>query len=184
MADASAIQDEIASLEKKLAEVQEQLKDAKARLQKVHESADAGSDLSYDDKMSLITVNLQEVLNPEIMEEALKKNGHLKVYWGTATTGRPHCGYVCSLQASIEVIACANYCHSSSPFSRSLNSCQLAATSKFSSPISTASSTISRRPSSSSSTAQNTTATPLPHCSKLSRSRLTSLSLFWVPAMN
>jgi tyrosyl-tRNA synthetase len=99
MADASAIQDEIASLEKKLAEVQEQLKDAKARLQKAHESADAGSDLSYEDKMSLITVNLQEVLNPEIMEEAIKKNGHLKVYWGTATTGRPHCGYVCFIQS-------------------------------------------------------------------------------------
>jgi tyrosyl-tRNA synthetase len=44
--------------------------------------------------MELIKVNLQEVLNPEIMEEALKKTGQLKIYWGTATTGRPHCGYV------------------------------------------------------------------------------------------
>jgi tyrosyl-tRNA synthetase len=98
MADSVAIQDEIAQLEKKLVEVQSQLTDAKSRLQKAQATAtngDAASDMSYDDKMALITVNLQEVLNPEIMEEALKKNGHLKVYWGTATTGRPHCGYVC-----------------------------------------------------------------------------------------
>jgi tyrosyl-tRNA synthetase len=96
MADTVAIQDEIASLEKKLLEVQEQLKDAKARLQTAQHTANGvgAADMSYDEKMELIKVNLQEVLNPEIMEEALKKNGHLKVYWGTATTGRPHCGYV------------------------------------------------------------------------------------------
>jgi tyrosyl-tRNA synthetase len=97
MADTVAIQDEITLLEKKLVETQEQLKDAKSSLEKAqHASAngDAAADMSYDDKMALIKVNLQEVLNPEIMEEALKKNGHLKIYWGTATTGRPHCGYV------------------------------------------------------------------------------------------
>lgn len=102
MADTVAIQDEIALLEKKLVETQEQLKDAKSRLEKAQHAAangDAAADMSYDDKMALIKVNLQEVLNPEIMEEALKKNGHLKVYWGTATTGRPHCGYVCCLLA-------------------------------------------------------------------------------------
>jgi hypothetical protein len=170
MADASSIQDEIVSLEKKLAEVQEQLKDAKARLQKAHESAendDAVNELSYDDKMSLITVNLQEVLNPEIMEEALKKNGHLKVYWGTATTGRPHCGYVCFLTTTVVDVACANCCHSSFPSSRSHNSCLRAATSKSSSLISTASSITSKHPLSSSSTALNTTATPSLHCSRL-----------------
>jgi tyrosyl-tRNA synthetase len=107
MADARAIQDEIASLEKKLAETQDQLKDARSRLQKMQETAngDAGADLSQDEKMDLIKVNLQEVLNPEIMEEALKKNGHLKVYWGTATTGRPHCGYVRWI-TSRRVVAC------------------------------------------------------------------------------
>jgi hypothetical protein len=52
--------------------------------------------MSEEEKMALIKVNLAEVLNPEIMDEALKKQGHLKVYWGTATTGRPHCGYVCT----------------------------------------------------------------------------------------
>lgn len=98
MADAVAIQDEIAVLEKKLAEVQEQLKDAKARLSVARENAldsEVGAGLSQEEKLDLIKVNLQEVLNPEIMDEALKKQGHLKIYWGTATTGRPHCGYVC-----------------------------------------------------------------------------------------
>jgi tyrosyl-tRNA synthetase len=98
MADTAVIQDEIALLEKKLVEVQEQLSDAKSRLAKAQEttskSDDVGANLSHEEKMDLIKVNLQEVLNPEIMEEALKKNGQLKVYWGTATTGRPHCGYV------------------------------------------------------------------------------------------
>jgi tyrosyl-tRNA synthetase len=97
MADSVAIQDEIASLEKKLVDVQTQLKDAKSRLEKAQEVAakdGPGADLSQEEKMELIKVNLQEVLNPEIMEEALKKTGQLKIYWGTATTGRPHCGYV------------------------------------------------------------------------------------------
>jgi tyrosyl-tRNA synthetase len=101
MADSVAIQDEIAQLEQKLAEVQGQLKDAKSRLEKAQANSQAVSELSYDEKMDLIKVNLQEVLNPEIMEEAIKKNGHLKVYWGTATTGRPHCGYVCFPQQSV-----------------------------------------------------------------------------------
>lgn len=97
MADSSATQDEVAQLEKKLAEVQEQLKDAKSRLQKsqvTETNGDAGNQMSHEEKLDLIKVNLAEVLNPEIMDEALKKNGTLKIYWGTATTGRPHCGYV------------------------------------------------------------------------------------------
>ncbi|QIW99778.1 hypothetical protein AMS68_005296 [Peltaster fructicola] len=49
---------------------------------------------SAADKLKLITSNLQEVLNPEIIEEVLSKNERpLKIYWGTATTGKPHCGY-------------------------------------------------------------------------------------------
>ncbi|KAH8699400.1 hypothetical protein GQ44DRAFT_665457 [Phaeosphaeriaceae sp. PMI808] len=95
---ADAIQDEIAQLEKKLMDVQSQLKDAKLRLERAQLASDnangeTGANLSHEEKMDLIKVNLQEVLNPEIMDEALKKSGHLKIYWGTATTGRPHCGY-------------------------------------------------------------------------------------------
>jgi tyrosyl-tRNA synthetase len=98
MADPVAIQQEIAEIEKRIEVAQAQLKDAKSRLREARAASfvGPGANMSEDEKMALIKVNLAEVLNPEIMEEALKKHGHLKVYWGTATTGRPHCGYVCS----------------------------------------------------------------------------------------
>lgn len=42
----------------------------------------------------LITKNLQEVLNPQIIKNVLEvEKRHLKLYWGTAPTGKPHCGY-------------------------------------------------------------------------------------------
>ena len=51
-------------------------------------------DLSPQLKLSLIHANLQEILKPEIIEDIiLNQKRPLKVYWGTATTGRPHCGY-------------------------------------------------------------------------------------------
>jgi len=102
MADPVAIQDEIAAIERKIEEAQGQLKDAKARLQKAQNATfvNPGANMSEEEKMALIKVNLAEVLNPEIMDEALKNHGHLKVYWGTATTGRPHCGYVRTKRSS------------------------------------------------------------------------------------
>jgi len=57
-------------------------------------AAPNGKDLSSSEKLSLIRSNLQEVLNVEIIEEILQKNERpLSIYWGTATTGKPHCGY-------------------------------------------------------------------------------------------
>lgn len=94
---ADSIQAEIATIEKKIEELQAQLVEAKTRLQKSqNESAasDESANMTLEQKMELIKVNLKEVLNPEIMEAALKEGRPLKVYWGTATTGRPHCGYV------------------------------------------------------------------------------------------
>jgi len=44
------------------------------------------------EKKSLITRNLQETLGEDRIEEVLKSRD-LKVYWGTATTGRPHVAY-------------------------------------------------------------------------------------------
>ncbi|KAH3677088.1 hypothetical protein WICMUC_001843 [Wickerhamomyces mucosus] len=47
-----------------------------------------------EEQYKLITRNLQEVLNGQIIREILeKKERPLKIYWGTAPTGRPHCGY-------------------------------------------------------------------------------------------
>lgn len=48
---------------------------------------------SVDHKFNLITKNLQEVLNEKIIKDVLESGNPLKIYWGTAPTGRPHCGY-------------------------------------------------------------------------------------------
>ena len=53
-----------------------------------------GEELTTDKKIKLIHQNLQEVLRPDIIEGVIvKQNRPLIIYWGTATTGRPHCGY-------------------------------------------------------------------------------------------
>ncbi|GEQ66877.1 hypothetical protein JCM33374_g540 [Metschnikowia sp. JCM 33374] len=50
--------------------------------------------MNADEKFNLITKGLQEVLNPQIFKEILEKNERpVKIYWGTAPTGKPHCGY-------------------------------------------------------------------------------------------
>lgn len=59
--------------------------------------AAAGSkmaDLSPQEKIALIKGQLQEVLREDIIEDVIiKEKRALIIYWGTATTGRPHCGY-------------------------------------------------------------------------------------------
>ncbi|PTD10029.1 Tyrosine-tRNA ligase, cytoplasmic [Fusarium culmorum] len=50
--------------------------------------------LSNEERLGLIKENLAEVLNPEIIEGILAEGRNPKIYWGTATTGRPHCGYL------------------------------------------------------------------------------------------
>jgi len=47
---------------------------------------------SADDKYQLITQNLEEVLGSDDLKKILTERD-LRVYWGTATTGRPHIGY-------------------------------------------------------------------------------------------
>ncbi|PLB38056.1 tyrosine--tRNA ligase TYS1 [Aspergillus candidus] len=49
--------------------------------------------LDAKQKFDLITENLAEVLNPEIIEGILAEGRSLKIYWGTAPTGKIHCGY-------------------------------------------------------------------------------------------
>ncbi|KAI9470879.1 MAG: tyrosyl-tRNA synthetase [Benjaminiella poitrasii] len=48
--------------------------------------------LTPDQKYELITRNLQEVLGTEELKKVLAERD-LKMYWGTAPTGRPHIGY-------------------------------------------------------------------------------------------
>jgi tyrosyl-tRNA synthetase len=66
--------------------------------------------LSPEDSIALIKANLAEVLNPEIIDNViLKEKRPLKVYWGTATTGRPHCGYFVPMMKIAELLAAG--CH-------------------------------------------------------------------------
>ena len=41
------------------------------------------AELSMDDKLALLTLNLQEVLNPEMIEDVLRQDRPLCIYWGT-----------------------------------------------------------------------------------------------------
>ncbi|XP_030073576.1 tyrosine--tRNA ligase, cytoplasmic [Microcaecilia unicolor] len=51
-----------------------------------------GEMLSPAEKYSLITRNLQEVLGEQKLQEIVQQR-ELKIYWGTATTGKPHVAY-------------------------------------------------------------------------------------------
>lgn len=52
------------------------------------------ADLTPTQKYNLITSNLAETLNPEIIKDILiTQQRPLAIYWGTAITGRPHCAY-------------------------------------------------------------------------------------------
>ncbi|KAI1437459.1 tyrosyl-tRNA synthetase [Xylaria sp. CBS 124048] len=46
------------------------------------------------ERLALIKENLAEFLNPEIIEKIINEGRNPRIYWGTATTGRPHCGYL------------------------------------------------------------------------------------------
>ncbi|KAI4216875.1 MAG: hypothetical protein LQ351_000824 [Letrouitia transgressa] len=49
---------------------------------------------SAEEKIALIYENLAEVLKDDLIKDVvLNQKRSLKIYWGSATTGRPHCGY-------------------------------------------------------------------------------------------
>ncbi|KAH8694889.1 putative tyrosyl-tRNA synthetase [Talaromyces proteolyticus] len=50
-------------------------------------------DSSAQARFDLIRENLAEILNPELLESILAEGRNPRVYFGTATTGRPHTGY-------------------------------------------------------------------------------------------
>ncbi|RVD91028.1 tyrosyl-tRNA synthetase [Tubulinosema ratisbonensis] len=52
--------------------------------------------MKVEDKLELITSNLEEVIGLEDLKEIIEKRP-LKVYWGTATTGKPHIAYILPL---------------------------------------------------------------------------------------
>ena len=64
----------------------------------------AGTNLSVAEKKALIVRNLQEYLGEDRMEDVLKTRD-LKVYWGTATTGKPHIGYFVPMSKIADFLA-------------------------------------------------------------------------------
>jgi tyrosyl-tRNA synthetase len=52
----------------------------------------AQASLSMNDRHDLIVRNLQEVIGDDRLQKILAER-NLRVYWGTATTGRPHIAY-------------------------------------------------------------------------------------------
>jgi tyrosyl-tRNA synthetase len=54
--------------------------------------APIGDTLSWKEKYTLISRNLQEILGEDKIITLLKERD-LKIYWGTATTGKPHVAY-------------------------------------------------------------------------------------------
>ncbi|RDL30670.1 Tyrosine--tRNA ligase [Venustampulla echinocandica] len=50
--------------------------------------------MELKERLALINENLVEVLNPELIEQPLAEGRNPKIYWGTATTGKPHCAYL------------------------------------------------------------------------------------------
>jgi tyrosyl-tRNA synthetase len=52
----------------------------------------ANTRLTPEEKYELITRNLQEVVGMDKLKKILSERD-LKIYWGTATTGKPHIAY-------------------------------------------------------------------------------------------
>jgi tyrosyl-tRNA synthetase len=52
----------------------------------------SSSGLSFQERYQLISRNLQEIVGDEKLKTMLKEKD-IRVYWGTATTGKPHIGY-------------------------------------------------------------------------------------------
>ncbi|KAF9766321.1 hypothetical protein IL306_001300 [Fusarium sp. DS 682] len=91
-------------------ESQSQLKANVVEAMKASSSAVKPTAMTPEESITLIKANLAEVLNPEIIDHIiLKEKRPLRVYWGTAPTGKPHCGYFVPLVKIAELLQ-AN-CH-------------------------------------------------------------------------
>jgi tyrosyl-tRNA synthetase len=62
------------------------------------------SSLTADEKYELISRNLQEVLGEAEIKKVLSER-NLKLYWGTAPTGKPHLGYFVAMTKIADFLA-------------------------------------------------------------------------------
>ncbi|CAG1965467.1 unnamed protein product [Fusarium graminearum] len=66
--------------------------------------------MTPEESLRLIKANLAEILNPEIIDNVvLNEKRPLEIYWGTATTGKPHCGYFVPMVKIAELLEAG--CH-------------------------------------------------------------------------
>jgi len=49
--------------------------------------------MTAEERFQLITRSLQEHTKDDILLKILREGGDPKIYWGTATTGKPHMAY-------------------------------------------------------------------------------------------
>lgn len=49
--------------------------------------------MTPEERFKLITRGLEEIVGAEELQQLLKDKPHPVIYWGTATTGKPHMGY-------------------------------------------------------------------------------------------
>lgn len=68
----------------------------------------AHGDMSVEERLALIKSNLQEVLGEEQLRAILQERDP-KVYWGTATTGKPHIAYFVPMTKLADFLAAG--CH-------------------------------------------------------------------------
>ena len=62
--------------------------------------------MTPEEKLALIRDQLEEPMRFEIIENiVLKENRPVSIYWGTATTGRPHCGYFVPMMKIAQFLA-------------------------------------------------------------------------------
>ena len=54
---------------------------------------DSVMSFSVEEKLEAIKSNLQEVVGEQKLREILESGRDLSIYWGTATTGKPHIAY-------------------------------------------------------------------------------------------
>lgn len=62
----------------------------------VYDSPDFNNGVIYTCLVLLITISrcvYQEVLGEDRLDALLKEGHHVRIYWGTATTGKPHIAY-------------------------------------------------------------------------------------------
>jgi len=60
----------------------------------VKKAENKGKELSVEERLELITRNLQEVIGKEELMALLKEGKEVSVYWGTMPTGSPHVSYL------------------------------------------------------------------------------------------